>query len=68
VEAIKEEVRSPLTVEIKENIKNDIMAMLRDQTVHIRLPSMTRSLVDGRKSSVSQPWMQSTTLMDMKQL
>jgi hypothetical protein len=52
VEAIKEEVRSPLTVEIKENIKNDIMAMLRDQTVHIRSPSMTRSLVDGRKSSV----------------
>jgi len=51
VEAIKEEVRSQVTEEVTKKITHDIMAMLRDQGVHLRSPSNTPSPVGGRKSS-----------------
>ena len=37
VEAIKEEVRSPVTQEVTKKVTQDIMAMLREQGVHFRL-------------------------------
>ena len=51
VEAIKEEVKRKVTEEITKKVTSDIMAMLRDQGVHLRSPSNTPSLVGGRKSS-----------------
>ena len=50
VEAIKE-VKSHVTEQITKKVTNDIMAMLRDQGVHLRSPSNTPSPVGGRKSS-----------------
>jgi len=44
VEAIKEEVRSQVTEEVTKKITHDIMAMLRDQGVHLRSPSNTPTL------------------------
>jgi hypothetical protein len=51
VEAIKEEVRSQVIVEVTKKVTHDIMAMLRDQGVHLRSPSNTPSPIDGQKSS-----------------
>ena len=50
VEAIKE-VKSQVIEEITKKVTNDIMAMLRDQGVHLRSPSKTPSPVVGQKSS-----------------
>ena len=50
VEAIKE-VKSQVTEEITKKVTNDIMAVLRDQGVHLRSPSNTPSPIGGRKSS-----------------
>ena len=50
VEAIKE-VKSHVTEQITKKVTNDIMAMLRDQGVHVRSPSNTPSSVGGWKSS-----------------
>ena len=51
VEAIKEDVKSQVTEEITKKVTNDIMAMFRDQGVHLRSPSKTPSPIGGRKSS-----------------
>ena len=51
VEAIKEEIGSQVTEEVTKKITHDIMAMLRDQGMHLRSPSNTPSPVGGRKSS-----------------
>ena len=51
VEAIKEEVKSQVIEEITKKVISDIMAMLRDQGVHLRLPSNIPSPIGGRKSS-----------------
>ena len=50
VEAIKE-VRSQMIEEVTKKFTHDIMAMMRDQRVHLRSPSNTPSPVGGRKSS-----------------
>jgi hypothetical protein len=44
MEAIKEKVRSQVTEEVTKKVTNDIMAMLRDQGVHLRSPSNTLAL------------------------
>jgi hypothetical protein len=70
VEAIKEEVRSQVIVEVTKKVTHDIMAMLRDQGVHLRSPSNTPSPIDGQRAVVPQPLMQSkeTTLTELRQL
>jgi hypothetical protein len=51
VEAIKAEVRSQVTQEVTEKVTKDIMAMLREQGVHLSLPSKTPTFVGALKSS-----------------
>ena len=41
VEAIKEEIRSQVTQEVTQKVTQDIMALLREQGVHLRSPSNT---------------------------
>jgi len=51
VEAIKKEVMSQVMQEVTAKVTKDIMDMLREQGVPLRLPSNTPTSVGGRQSS-----------------
>jgi hypothetical protein len=51
MEAIKEEVRSQLTIEVTAKVTRDIMDMLREHGVPLVSPSNTTTSVGGRQSS-----------------